>query len=434
GVKPKNAPVIVTIPDLGCNPAKQDWAVKLDFVMALVTEEVHKVDTNIMLILSMRNCPIGFAGVTLNYRDNRLGVTIGRLMLKTLGKRKKRVRGKLLKESNKPCSLVKELERIFLLALHLVIPHFCGVYPRDIDVIVIRTFQIVSWFILYDSRVLGALFIHGRCSQSGPLKLLRAKMRSWKSSHLEPATERYLLEHRFSTVSDSNLMEPLKSVFLQYKENLNTKVNAKNLNYLTYSYAHALLISDSRCPVLLITGTKSDHRSGVRHMYETMNKIHKTGGHSRTTVEMVEIEDSLSPLVDRSDKVAETALYFLQGLGIVTFVKSAPRKMSGDGAAGRLSWTGSPEKRTCEELKNLDLTTDHLTCSGDICRKQSDGSETSPKRLPPRYFSRQLSMAELDLPRGPGALITGRAIPPSCCPRNPSMDSHRRPSVEHSQH
>ncbi|KAG5452140.1 hypothetical protein CSKR_201600 [Clonorchis sinensis] len=292
--------------------------------------------------------------------------------------------------------------------------------------------------ILYDSRVLGALFIHGRCSQSGPLKLLRAKMRSWKSSHLEPATERYLLEHRFSTDSDSNLMEPLKSVFLQYKENLESKVNAKNLNYLTYSYAHRTSLADTihnlKCPVLLISGTKSDHRSGVRHMYETMNKIHKTSGHSRTTVELVEIEDSLSPLVDRSEKVAETALYFLQGLGIVTFVKSAPRKMSGDGASGRISWTGSPEKRTCEELKNLDLNTDHLTCSGDICRKQSDVSETSPKRLPARYFSRQLSMAELDLPRGPGALITGRTIPPSCCPRNPSMDSNRRPSVEHSQH
>ncbi|KAG5452141.1 hypothetical protein CSKR_201601, partial [Clonorchis sinensis] len=52
---------------------------------------------NIMLILSMRNCLIGFAGVTLNYRDSRLGVMIGRLMLKTLGKRTNRVREKLLK-------------------------------------------------------------------------------------------------------------------------------------------------------------------------------------------------------------------------------------------------------------------------------------------------------------------------------------------------
>ncbi|KER32765.1 hypothetical protein T265_01248 [Opisthorchis viverrini] len=373
GVKPKNAPVIVTIPDLGCN------------------HEYYANFVNAQLPDRFCWCHIELPGQSFGSHDWTTDA-------EDAGETEETGQGKIAKGIQQAV-LFGEGAGANLLA---------------------------RVAILYDSRVLGALFIHGRCSQSGPLKLLRAKMRSWKSSHLEPATERYLLEHRFSTVSDSNLMEPLKSVFLQYKENLNTKVNAKNLNYLTYSYA--------QCPVLLITGTKSDHRSGVRHMYETMNKIHKTGGHSRTTVEMVEIEDSLSPLVDRSDKVAETALYFLQGLGIVTFVKSAPRKMSGDGAAGRLSWTGSPEKRTCEELKNLDLTTDHLTCSGDICRKQSDGSETSPKRLPPRYFSRQLSMAELDLPRGPGALITGRAIPPSCCPRNPSMDSHRRPSVEHSQH
>ncbi|KAF5402302.1 hypothetical protein PHET_04459 [Paragonimus heterotremus] len=164
--------------------------------------------------------------------------------------------------------------------------------------------------ILCDHCVLGALLINGRCTPSGPLQLLREKMRNWKSNKLEPATEKYLLEHRYSAITETCLPEPLKSEFLIYKNNLNEKVNMKNLNLLTYSYAHRTSLADMitglKCPVLLIAGTLSGHRAGVRNMYETLNKAHKNSPQSRVNFELIEIEDSRSPLIEKVIRMKES--------------------------------------------------------------------------------------------------------------------------------
>ncbi|KAF7261750.1 hypothetical protein EG68_00621 [Paragonimus skrjabini miyazakii] len=266
--------------------------------------------------------------------------------------------------------------------------------------------------ILCDHCVLGALLINGRCTPSGPLQLLREKMRNWKSNKLEPATEKYLLEHRYSAITETCLPEPLKSEFLIYKNNLNERVNMKNLNLLTYSYAHRTSLADMitglKCPVLLIAGTLSGHRAGVRNMYETLNKAHKNSPQSRVNFELIEIEDSRSPLIEKPEKVAETALYFLQGLGIVTSARHSLSSSSGDATNVDVT-PSSPEKRTCADLVNLDSTPDEsqaalVEASEISSRKQSDSTETGYPKLPTRYFGRQMSMAELDLPRGPNAL------------------------------
>ncbi|CAH8534415.1 unnamed protein product [Dicrocoelium dendriticum] len=273
--------------------------------------------------------------------------------------------------------------------------------------------------ILCDSRVLGLLLIHGRCTPSGPLNLLREKMRNWKSGKLEPATEKYLLEHRYSTVSETGLPEALKQELRSYKENLISKANIKNLNLLTYSYAHRKSMAEMlhllNCPVLLISGTMSDHRAGVRNMFETINKANKNVTDSRIDVELIEIEGVRSPLVEKPEKVAEIALYFFQGLGLITSSRSSITSHSGDTSVSENApATGSPGKRTCAELVNLDPApglTSLSTHSGDTTdRKISDIGDRDCPLLPQKYFGRQMSMVELDLPRGADALSSMKLL------------------------
>ncbi|VDP81059.1 unnamed protein product [Echinostoma caproni] len=237
--------------------------------------------------------------------------------------------------------------------------------------------------ILCDERILGAMLIHGRCTQSGPLQLLRDK------------------------VNTSGMSESLKAAFLRYKQFLTEKVNSKNLNLLTYTYA--------QCPILFISGTLSAHRSGVRYMFELMNKARKDDPKSRTSLELMEIDDTATPLIEKPEKVAESALLFLQGLGIVTSVRpisgSTTRKSSIDPSAPM----ASPEKRSCSEFVNLDSASPATTdvtkpLPTDVPPKPGDTPVHQGSNASSRFLNRQLSMAELDLPRGPDALSTLKII------------------------
>ncbi|CAL8101656.1 unnamed protein product [Calicophoron daubneyi] len=302
--------------------------------------------------------------------------------------------------------------------------------------------------ILCDSLVLGVVLIHGRCTQSGPLKLLREKMRNWRSAQLDQQTEKFLLDHRFGTQTLNQKMSgTLKAEFQQYRSYLAEKVNIRNLNYLTYSYAHRTslsdMINDFKCPILLVSGTASGHRSGVRTMFELLNKSRKDDPISRSKVELVEIDGATLPLVEAPEKVAETTLYFLQGLGLVTSVRTASMSSSGGHPSPRDSFSGTPEQRTCAtSLVNLDAKPSEST-SPPITNLESDSlPETSPPQASPemdsvrpleqpssgvvrnpRYLNRQLSMAELDLPRGPDALSTSKTIQHSG-PHSPQRLGH----------
>ncbi|THD23631.1 hypothetical protein D915_005723 [Fasciola hepatica] len=403
GVLPKNAPVILTVPDLGC-----DHSYYAQFVNTYIPGRFCW-------------CHIELPGQSYDATEWALGGASGDLAVEPqpdLGARKSESAG-----SGETGQLKPGKGPIYPTMQELAVGVRTVLEKLEIAQVVLFAegsgANLLSRVaILCDERILGAMLIHGRCTQSGPLQLLRDKLRNWKSNNLEPATEKYLLEHRFATVNTAGMSESLKAEFVRYRQMLAERVNIKNLNLLTYTYAHRSSLADMiqglKCPMLLISGTLSAHRSGVRYMFELMNKARKDEPKSRTSLELIEIDDTTTPLVEKPEKVAESALLFLQGLGIVTSTKpiSGPntRKSSTDPTTSM----SSPEKRSCSEFINLDSAS---TVSSEMIkspvRTEAEPGDVVKQHTYPvssRFLNRQLSMAELDLPRGPDALSTVKII------------------------
>ncbi|CDS41799.1 Ndr family protein [Echinococcus multilocularis] len=78
-------------------------------------------------------------------------------------------------------------------------------------------------------------------------------------------------------------------------------------------------LSDLKCSVLLITGALAPQRRGCEKLYEALMKVHSAK--SCATRELVVVENVANVLAEKPDKVIESMQYFLQGIGLVSHIK-----------------------------------------------------------------------------------------------------------------
>ncbi|VDD81719.1 unnamed protein product [Mesocestoides corti] len=202
---------------------------------------------------------------------------------------------------------------------------------------------------LYDEMVMGAVLIHctGQTASFGDSLRDKLVNRKLKTTGMTPATESFLILHRFgcvSPVSHENLLAihfsltdtgtelELKQAIEHFRENLQHSINPKNLNRYITAYMQRKPLSerlaDLKCSVLLITGALAPQRKGCEKLYEALMKVHNA--RSCATRELFVVENVANVLAERPDKVIESMQYFLQGIGLVSHLKmqSAPLNLN----------------------------------------------------------------------------------------------------------
>lgn len=184
----------------------------------------------------------------------------------------------------------------------------------------------------HDNLVLGAILINCTGSQASFAESLKDKLMNWKlgSSGMNPATESFLIVHRFGSISKvietENELE-LRNAVESFRQNLRHSINSKNLNKFISSYMQRKNLSDNlsslKCPVLLITGSLASQRKGCRQLFEDLEKIRRGSVVQISTPikEFVMIDGVANVLTERPDKVIESMQYFLQGIGLLSNLK-----------------------------------------------------------------------------------------------------------------
>ncbi|CAH8557074.1 unnamed protein product [Schistosoma bovis] len=181
--------------------------------------------------------------------------------------------------------------------------------------------------IAYDNLVLGAILIN--CTGTPPTftESLRDKLMNWKlsSSGMNPATESFLIVHRFGSVVETESEVELRNAVESFRQNLRHSINPKNLNKFITSYMQRKNLSESlpslKCPVLLITGALASHHKKCRQLFEDLEKIRRDSGGQSASSEFVMIDDVSNVLTERPDKVVDSMQYFLQGIGLLSNLK-----------------------------------------------------------------------------------------------------------------
>ncbi|CAH8563129.1 unnamed protein product [Schistosoma haematobium] len=181
--------------------------------------------------------------------------------------------------------------------------------------------------IAYDNLVLGAILIN--CTGTPPTftESLRDKLMNWKlnSSGMNPATESFLIVHRFGSVVETESEVELRNAAESFRQNLRHSINPKNLNKFITSYMQRKNLSESlpslKCPVLLITGALASHHKKCRQLFEDLEKIRRDSGGQSASSEFVMIDDVSNVLTERPNKVVDSMQYFLQGIGLLSNLK-----------------------------------------------------------------------------------------------------------------
>ncbi|VDN98929.1 unnamed protein product [Rodentolepis nana] len=167
---------------------------------------------------------------------------------------------------------------------------------------------------LHDEMVMGAVLVHCTGQTASFADSLRDKLINWKlkTTGMNPATESFLILHRFGCLTDTGTELELKQAIEHFRENLQHSINAKNLNGYITAYM--------QCSVLLITGALAPQRKGCEKLYESLMKIQGATS-TCATRELVVVENVANVLAERPDKVIESMQYFLQGIGLVSHLK-----------------------------------------------------------------------------------------------------------------
>ncbi|KAM3175273.1 hypothetical protein ACTXT7_008834 [Hymenolepis weldensis] len=268
---------------------------------------------------------------------------------------------------------------------------------------------------LDEEIVLGAVLIHCCGVFLGPLASVKDKvcdmlcklapvlnMQRWRAHNLptEPYTERQIIDHRFKSVNSENHSLNLKDAEAEFKECLHTKLNLNNIKKLSIVYEQRVSMTEQisrlSCSVLFMAGKQSANLSRHRLLVEAVKKIH---AFDQVSIESIEFDDTVSPLVEKPEKVAESLRYFLQGLGLVSCLGSSATNV-GYKIRGIVPMPSLPDDGV--ELANS--FNDNCTTSDQNCpRRYSPPPVQQQKRMGPPFVRRQMSMAELDMPRGPAA-------------------------------
>lgn len=171
-------------------------------------------------------------------------------------------------------------------------------------------------------RVLGVCLVHCTGTTAGFMESLKDKVIGWKLDHIgmNPTAEAYLVLHRFGSMDEefekAENKEELNRVLSSFQEGLWSKINPHNLNRYVQSFMKRTNITDTiqklTCPVLMVTGDKASFNHTVHHLYGYM-----TQKLDKSKIELLEVEGVANVLEEKPQKLAESFLYFCQGLGVV---------------------------------------------------------------------------------------------------------------------
>lgn len=195
----------------------------------------------------------------------------------------------------------------------------------------------------HPSRVTGVCLIHCTGTTAGIMESMKDKLIEWKLQQIgmNPTAESYLCLHRFGSFEKAENKEQLQKVMGSFQETLRSKMNAHNLKLFVHSYMKRSNIADNigklKCPILMVTGTKSSFNASVHNLFDRVRAVL-----DKKSVEFLEVDGVANVMEERPERFAESFLYFLQGLGLVGGVPMlrVQRSASIDGGPG------SPPGRT----------------------------------------------------------------------------------------
>ncbi|XP_052227679.1 uncharacterized protein ZK1073.1-like isoform X2 [Dreissena polymorpha] len=168
------------------------------------------------------------------------------------------------------------------------------------------------------NRVLGVCLIHCTGTTAGFMESLKDKILGWKLDHIgmNPSAESYLVLHRFGSFDKAESTDELNNVLDSFQNSLRSKINPQNLNKYVQAFMKRSNITESiqkiKCPVLMVTGDHASFNHTVHTLYSAMSQKMDKG-----KIELLEIEGVANVIEERPEKLAESFLYFCQGLGVV---------------------------------------------------------------------------------------------------------------------
>ncbi|CAH1258751.1 NDRG3 [Branchiostoma lanceolatum] len=172
-----------------------------------------------------------------------------------------------------------------------------------------------AMFSAYD--VLGLCLLECSAESAGFLEWGQEKITSLQLNMkgMNPTSESYLIWHHYGNAKKDNLSE-----VRGFSDRLYSKFNHQNLARFVNCYMARTNFVDKlktmKCRVLMVTGSRSAHVKDVERTYSAMD---------RQNSEILKL-DGGDVMEDNPEKLAESMLFFLQGLGLVSSVRS--KKMS----------------------------------------------------------------------------------------------------------
>ncbi|XP_078588786.1 uncharacterized protein ZK1073.1-like isoform X6 [Branchiostoma floridae x Branchiostoma japonicum] len=165
--------------------------------------------------------------------------------------------------------------------------------------------------------VLGLCLLECSAESAGFLEWGQEKIASLQLNMkgMNPTSESYLIWHHYGNAKHQKLKE-----VHAFHDNLYKTMNPHNLACFVETYMARTNFMDKlktmKCRVLMVTGSRSAHVKDVEKTYTAMD---------RQNSEILKL-DGGDVMDDNPEKLAESMLFFLQGLGLVSSVRS--KKMS----------------------------------------------------------------------------------------------------------
>lgn len=170
--------------------------------------------------------------------------------------------------------------------------------------------------ISHPDRVFGAFLINCTTSSGSVLNSLQDKIKRKLSTHSASAQEEFIALHRFGSTSRSH--QKAQSAIGDETALIHSSHCEYNRKLFIDSFNRRTSITETRqlrCPLVLMTCEMSPFRKATRLFHQSLLKTC-----DKTKVEFVDIGGVANVIEEQPDKVAETLLYFLQGLGVVSSV------------------------------------------------------------------------------------------------------------------
>ncbi|XP_023225591.1 uncharacterized protein ZK1073.1-like [Centruroides sculpturatus] len=176
---------------------------------------------------------------------------------------------------------------------------------------------LVRFALAHPSRVLGLVLIHCVATGVGMMEYVKDKIMNWKLQNqgMHPSAEQYLVLHKFG--AQLELVDNKEKLIQDYTEKLKKRINPRNLRRYVEAYMNrkdimGLIEAHLReMDVLLVSGSKAAHAQSVQFMYGRMDK-------KKTS--MLKVDSVGDVLAEAPDKLAQSLLLFVKGLGFLTSV------------------------------------------------------------------------------------------------------------------